>query len=63
MNFGVAVSLMVALVATTILLFARLRTGLSLSRAEGVVLLGAYALFLAWIMLETFGFTDWIPGT
>lgn len=61
-DFGVAVPPMVALTATTILLFTRLRVGLDLTRREGVWLLAAYALFVGWMILETFDVTDWIPG-
>ena len=57
-NFAVAAPLMGFLTLATIVLFALLRTGLTLSRSESVLLLGLYAVFLVWMVLETIGITD-----
>jgi cation:H+ antiporter len=61
-DFAVAVPMMAVLTAATILLFAFLRTDLSMSVAEAYVLLVAYLLFLAWVVAETVGATDLIVG-
>lgn len=57
-DFGVTAPLMGALTIATVLLFALLRTGMMLSRLESFALLGSYALFLAWMVLETVGVTS-----
>jgi len=57
-DFAVAVPMMGVLTVATILLFAVLRTGLSLSRAEAYVLLVSYVVFVAWVVAETVGVTD-----
>lgn len=57
-DFAVAAPMMAFLVVATIVLFTALRTGLTLSRKESVVLLLLYAAFLAWMILETFGVTS-----
>ena len=57
-DFAVAAPMMAFLVVATIVLFTALRTRLELSRAEGGVLLGMYVVFVAWMVLETFGFTS-----
>jgi len=57
-DFAVAVPMMGVLTLATVLLFAFLRTDLSLSRIESYALLLAYALFIAWVVAETVGATD-----
>ncbi|WP_128476512.1 sodium:calcium antiporter [Halorussus pelagicus] len=59
-EFGVAVPMMAALVAATILFFALARTDLALSRREAYALLVAYAAFVGWLLLETAGVTSLI---
>ncbi|MFB6150465.1 MAG: sodium:calcium antiporter [Haloarculaceae archaeon] len=62
-NFAMAVPMFAVLTLATILLFTVLRTDLSLSRPEAVGLLGAYVLFVAWVVLETVGTTvDYLPN-
>jgi cation:H+ antiporter len=56
-DFSLAAPLMGFLTLATIVLFAMLRTNLELTRLESWVLLGLYVLFVAWMMLETFGVT------
>ena len=57
-DFAVAVPMMGVLTLATVLLFAFLRTDLSLSRVESYTLLVAYALFVAWVIAETVGATN-----
>ena len=52
-DFSVAAPMMGVLTLATIVLFAMLRTKLRLSRRECYVLLGLYAAFVAWLILET----------
>jgi len=52
-DFAMAVPMFGALTAATILLFTTLRTDLALSRAESYALLGAYLLFIGWVVAET----------
>lgn len=61
-NFAAAVPMMAALVLATIVLFAVLRTDLTLSRTESYLLILLYAVFLAWMLLETFNVTGLVPG-
>lgn len=61
-NFAVAVPMMGVLTVATILLFAALRTDLSLTRMEAYVLLVAYFVFVAWVIAETIGTTHLIKG-
>jgi cation:H+ antiporter len=56
-DFGVAAPLMGMLTVATIVLFAMMRTDLLLDRREAKVLLLAYAIFLAWVVLESLGVT------
>ena len=46
----------------TVLLFATLRTGLSLTTRESYALLAAYLLFVAWVVAETVGVTSLLRG-
>ncbi|HKJ60035.1 MAG TPA: sodium:calcium antiporter [Halobacteriales archaeon] len=57
-DFAVAVPMMGVLTLATILLFAVLRTDLSLSRFEAYVLLVSYVVFVAWVVAEAIGVTD-----
>lgn len=57
-NFAVAAPMMGFLTLATIVLFAQLRTGLRISRTECWLLLGLYAIFVLWIILETVGVTN-----
>lgn len=61
-NFGVALPLMVFLSVATVQLFIALRRRLSLNRVESWLLLTSYLIFVLWILLETAGVVDWLPG-
>ncbi|MEF8818169.1 MAG: sodium:calcium antiporter [Haloferacaceae archaeon] len=61
-NFAAAVPMLGTLTLATVLLFAFLRTGLSLTRPESATLLAAYLLFVAWVVAETIGLSDLIVG-
>lgn len=61
-NFAVAVPMMGVLTVATILLFAVLRTDLSMSGIEAYALLATYCLFVTWIITETIGVTNLIRG-
>ena len=54
-DFAIAAPMMAFLVVATIVLFTFLRTELTLSRGEAIVLLAMYGVFVAWMILETFG--------
>jgi len=62
-NFAVAVPMMGVLTLATILLFAVMRTDLSMSQAEAYALLFAYVLFVAWIVAETVDLTNFVRAT
>lgn len=57
-----AVPMMAALTFVTLVLFALLRTELSLIHREAYVLLFVYLLFVVWILLETVDVTNLVPG-
>ena len=57
-NFARAAPMMGVLTLATIILFAMLRTKLALSKWECWLLLGLYAAFIGWMVLETFGITN-----
>ena len=57
-DFAVAAPMMGVLTLATMILFAMLRTKLRLSHRECYVLLGLYAAFVAWLVLETVGVTS-----
>lgn len=57
-NFGQATPMMGSLIIITLVLFCMLRTGFTLSKAEGLILLVTYALFCAWMLTETVGLTN-----
>lgn len=61
-DFAVAVPMLGVLTLATVLLFAILRTDLSVSRIEAYVLLFAYGIFVAWVIAETVGATHLIKG-
>jgi len=52
-DFALAVPMFAVLTLATVLLFTALRTDLALSTGESVALLVAYALFVAWVVLDT----------
>ena len=54
-DFVTAVPMLTALTVATIVLFTLLRTDLHLTELEAYVLLGAYAAFVAWLVLGIFG--------
>ena len=56
-DYAVAAPMMGFLTLATIILFAMLRTRLALTRSECIILLGLYAVFVAWMALETAGLT------
>ena len=56
-DFKVAAPMMGVLTLATIVLFTMLRTKLRLSHRECYVLLGLYAAFVLWLILETVGVT------
>jgi len=62
-NFATAVPMMGFLTLATVLLFTVLRTDLVLTDGESYGLLGAYLLFIGWMVLETLGVTGYVPGT
>ncbi|MFB6081811.1 MAG: sodium:calcium antiporter [Halanaeroarchaeum sp.] len=61
-DFAVAVPMLGVLTVATVLLFAILRTDLSLTSPESTLLLVAYALFVAWVAAESAGLTDVVRG-
>ncbi|MFB6352994.1 MAG: sodium:calcium antiporter, partial [Halobacteriales archaeon] len=61
-NFSTAVPMLGVLTLATVLLFATLRTDLTLSGAEAYALLLAYLLFVAWVVAETVGVTGLLVG-
>jgi cation:H+ antiporter len=61
-DFATAVPMFGVLTLATVLLFAFLRTDLSLSDAESYALLGCYVLFVAWVVAESAGVTHLIRG-
>ena len=62
-NFAVAVPMFGVLTLATVLLFAFLRTDLSLTTAEAYALLAAYALFIVWVLAETVGVLNLVAAT
>ena len=57
-DFKVAAPMMGFLTLATILLFTMMRTGLSLRKSECWSLLGLYAIFIIWMVLETLEITS-----
>jgi cation:H+ antiporter len=52
-DFAMAVPMFAVLTLATVLLFTVLRTGLALSTTESFALLGAYLVFVGWVVLES----------
>jgi cation:H+ antiporter len=61
-NFSLAVPMLGVLTLATVLLFAILRTDMTLSTPEAYVLLLAYVAFIAWVVAETAGVSDVLVG-
>ncbi|SEO21299.1 cation:H+ antiporter [Halogranum amylolyticum] len=61
-NFSAAVPMLGVLTLATVLLFALLRTDLSLTTAEAWLLLVAYLLFVAWVVAEALGLAHLLKG-
>jgi cation:H+ antiporter len=59
-NYQVAAPLMGILMLATILLFAFLRTRLTLSKTENWVLMAAYVVFIIWVVLEGTGLVSFL---
>ncbi|MDT8409271.1 MAG: sodium:calcium antiporter [Wenzhouxiangellaceae bacterium] len=59
-NFSVAAPLMGVLTLATVLLFVIMRTSLVVSSLESWLLLGAYGLFVGWMVTESFSVTNLI---
>jgi cation:H+ antiporter len=57
-DYAVAAPMMGFLTLATIILFAMMRTQLTLSRTECAVLMLLYAVFVGWMVLETSGITS-----
>ena len=61
-NYALAVPMMGVLTLATVILFTAMRTGLEITRPEAWVLLLSYVLFILWILIETMGYIDTLPG-
>ena len=61
-DYGVAAPLMGMLTLATIVLFAAMRTDVTLSRREAWVFLGLYGAFVAWAVAESVRLVDWVGG-
>jgi cation:H+ antiporter len=61
-DFLVAIPMMGFLAAVTLVFVVVTRTHLELTTTEAVALLALYALFLAWMLLETLGVVDGVRG-
>lgn len=61
-DFATAVPMFGVLTLATVLLVSLLRTELPLTRPEAYALLGAYGLFIAWVVAETVGATQFLKG-
>lgn len=55
--FEEVVPMMSFLTGASVVFFAVLRTEMALTRGEAYVLLGTYALFVAWLVAESLGVT------
>jgi cation:H+ antiporter len=56
-NFAAAVPMMAYLTVATLVLFATMRIELTLRSDDAYLLLGLYAVFIVWMVLETIGVT------
>ncbi|WP_049970151.1 sodium:calcium antiporter [Haladaptatus cibarius] len=61
-DFAVTVPMMGFLTLATVVVFGFLRTELTLTKNESWGLLGVYGLFLVWMVFETAGVTNLVPG-
>jgi cation:H+ antiporter len=61
-NFSRAAPMMAVLVFATVVLFTVMRTDMSLSGGESWLLLGLYALFVVWLILEELNITTFVKG-
>ena len=61
-DYAVAAPMMAFLVVATVVLFTVLRTDLHLTDNEGRLLLGVYALFLCWMLLEAADVVSFVPS-
>ncbi|MFO7833389.1 MAG: sodium:calcium antiporter [Halohasta sp.] len=61
-NYALAVPMMGALTLATIVLFTIMRTKLRITSREARLLLGCYGLFVGWIVVESLGYIDTLPG-
>lgn len=61
-NFSVAAPMLAVLTVATIALFLMMRTGMVLTKAESIVLLVLYGIFVVWIGAENFNLIDWVPS-
>jgi len=59
-DFAVAAPMLGVLTLATVLLFTLLRTKLSLTKSEAIALLLSYAVFIGWIVAESFGWLQLI---
>lgn len=60
-NFSVAAPMLAVLTLATVVLFLMMRTHMILTRAESILLLLMYGVFVLWIGLETFAVVDMVP--
>ena len=61
-NFAAAVPMFGFLTLATVMLFTFLRTDYELTELESYVLLATYAFFVGWVVAETFGWVNFVPG-
>jgi cation:H+ antiporter len=61
-DYAVAAPMMAFLVVATVVLFTVLRTDLHLTDDEGRLLLGVYALFIGWMLLEAADVVAFVPS-
>lgn len=61
-NYALAVPMMGVLTLATIVLFTIMRTKLRITQREAGLLLGCYGLFVVWVLIETLGYIDTLPG-
>ena len=61
-DYTLAVPMLGVLTLATIVLFTLMRIRLELTSRDAWLLLGGYGLFVGWIVLETVGVSDTLPG-
>ena len=59
-DFSVAVPMMLYLTIVTIVLFTFMRTGLTIIRREGYILVALYLIFVLWMILESYGIMTYL---